>query len=292
MSAASSSTARDAATVARPVPSARGSWPLARPAPALVALAAFLLYVVTLHPGLPAGDSGELITVVATGGVAHPPGYPLYTLLGRLWLVLVPFGSAAWRMNLLSALGGPPPWGAGWWGRARAAPPPGTGRAGWAVTGPAEAALVAEVFPLGNLMARCCSGAASALDGSRRGLALVVFITALIPAHHHALLILAVPLTGVMAWRAWRDPALRPVGRQWGVGVALVGLGLLPLLHLPLAAARHPPLNWGDPETPAAFLRLLLRAEYGTFSLAPETARLTAIGTGCSTRALYATSVR
>lgn len=274
MSAASSSTARDAAPLPSPGPAA--------PAAALfAALAAFALYAVTLHPGLPAGDSGELITVVATGGVAHPPGYPLYTLLGRLWLMLVPFGSAAWRMNLLSALGQAAAVGvlALAVGRAtRSAAAGALAALAWGVTGPAwKYALVAEVFPLGNLMAALLFlGAAAALDGSRRGLALVVFITALIPAHHHALLILAVPLTGVMAWRAWRDPALRPVGRQWGVGVALVGLGLLPLLHLPLAAARHPPLNWGDPETPAAFLRLLLRAEYGTFSLAPETARLTA----------------
>ena len=95
----------DSPPSARVVPPVTGRAPAARVAPFVAALAALALYAVTVHPGLPAGDSGELITVVATGGVAHPPGYPLYTLLGRLWLVPVPFGSAAWRMNLLSALG-------------------------------------------------------------------------------------------------------------------------------------------------------------------------------------------
>lgn len=277
----SSSTARGATPVARPVPSAPGAWSPARLAPLLAALAAFTLYVVTLHPGLPAGDSGELITVVATGGVAHPPGYPLYTLLGRLWLALVRAGSVAWRMNLLSAVTQAAAVGVLALAVRRATRSAAAGvlvALTWAVTGPAwKYALVAEVFPLGNLMAALLLyGAACALEGSRRGLALVVLITALIPAHHHALLILALPAAGVMAWRAWHDPALRPAGRHGARAAGLVLLGLSPLLYLPLAAARHPPLNWGDPGTPAAFLRLLLRAEYGTFSLAPEAARLTA----------------
>ena len=35
--------------------------------------------------------------------------------------------------------------------------------------------------------------------------------------------------------------------------------------YLPLAAMRDPVPGWGDPRTPAAFLHLLLRADYGTF---------------------------
>ncbi|MBW2474999.1 MAG: DUF2723 domain-containing protein, partial [Deltaproteobacteria bacterium] len=36
-------------------------------------------------------------------GVPHPPGYPTYTLLGWLFTRL-PFGSIAWRVNLLSSV--------------------------------------------------------------------------------------------------------------------------------------------------------------------------------------------
>ena len=36
-------------------------------------------------------------------GIAHPPGYPLYTLLGWVWTHVFPFGAVAWRMSLLSA---------------------------------------------------------------------------------------------------------------------------------------------------------------------------------------------
>jgi dolichyl-phosphate-mannose-protein mannosyltransferase len=46
-----------------------------------------------------------MITVAYLLGVAHPPGYPLYTLLAKL-ASLVPFGTVAWRVNLFSALTG------------------------------------------------------------------------------------------------------------------------------------------------------------------------------------------
>ena len=36
------------------------------------------------------GDSGELVAAVATLGIPHPPGYPLYVLLGKLWTLLCP----------------------------------------------------------------------------------------------------------------------------------------------------------------------------------------------------------
>src|SRR5438477_9692102 len=64
---------------------------------------AFVLYLVTCSPTVNFTDSGELITVAWTGGIAHPPGYPLYTLIGILFVHL-PFGDPAWRMNLISAL--------------------------------------------------------------------------------------------------------------------------------------------------------------------------------------------
>src|ERR1700735_3304651 len=73
-----------------------------RAAPAIVAIT-FVVYVATLYPDMPGGDSGEIIGALATGGVIHPPGYPLYAILGRLFLH-VPHGSIAWRVNLFSAV--------------------------------------------------------------------------------------------------------------------------------------------------------------------------------------------
>jgi hypothetical protein len=65
---------------------------------------AFVLYLVTCSPTINFTDSGELITVAWTAGIAHPSGYPLYTLIGTAFSHL-PFGdNPAWRMNVLSAL--------------------------------------------------------------------------------------------------------------------------------------------------------------------------------------------
>ncbi len=65
------------------------------------------VYGLTLAPGYTwanrAADAGDLITAAYTGGVAHPPGYPTYLLLARLFQYL-PFGTLALRTNLLSAL--------------------------------------------------------------------------------------------------------------------------------------------------------------------------------------------
>ncbi|MDI6752202.1 MAG: DUF2723 domain-containing protein [bacterium] len=70
----------------------------------LVLFVSFGVYLVTLTPTIGFHDSGELITVAYTLGIAHPPGYPLYTLLGKVFCTLIPIGSIAYRMNIQSSL--------------------------------------------------------------------------------------------------------------------------------------------------------------------------------------------
>nr|XP_060475891.1 protein O-mannosyl-transferase TMEM260-like [Panthera onca] len=64
------------------------------------------VFTLTLPPSVPGGDSGELITAAHELGVAHPPGYPLFTLVAKLAIRLFPFGSVAYRVNLLCGLFG------------------------------------------------------------------------------------------------------------------------------------------------------------------------------------------
>lgn len=67
-------------------------------------LGSLALYAATLLPGVGGGDTAEFQRVGPTLGLAHVTGYPLYTLIGWLWSHLVPLGSVAWRMNMLSAI--------------------------------------------------------------------------------------------------------------------------------------------------------------------------------------------
>jgi len=70
-------------------------------------LITFGVYLFTLHPGLsPYRDSGDLAVGAATLGITHPPGYPLYVITGKVFSVLVPFGTQAYRMNVMSAFFG------------------------------------------------------------------------------------------------------------------------------------------------------------------------------------------
>ncbi|KAG5857518.1 hypothetical protein ANANG_G00020310 [Anguilla anguilla] len=78
----------------------RSTWLLTGATVACVAA----LYLPCVQRTVPGGDSGELITAACELGVAHPPGYPLFTLLSHLALVLLPFQSAAYSINLLSGL--------------------------------------------------------------------------------------------------------------------------------------------------------------------------------------------
>ncbi|MBN1122925.1 MAG: DUF2723 domain-containing protein [Anaerolineae bacterium] len=71
--------------------------------PGIVALT---VYILTLSPGLLPSDGGEFQTVAATWGAAHPPGYPLYTMLAGLFSRLIPIRTFAWRVNVFSALVG------------------------------------------------------------------------------------------------------------------------------------------------------------------------------------------
>jgi hypothetical protein len=68
-----------------------------------VFLASLLVYAWCVTPTVPYWDSGEYIATSYILGIPHPPGTPLYVLIGRLFTFL-PLGSIAVRVNLLSSL--------------------------------------------------------------------------------------------------------------------------------------------------------------------------------------------
>lgn len=65
----------------------------------------FGVYLLTMANTVSFFDSGELITGASTLGISHPPGYPLYVLVGHIF-TFSPFGNEAFRVNLLSAFFG------------------------------------------------------------------------------------------------------------------------------------------------------------------------------------------
>ena len=74
--------------------------------PAFVTILAFAVYLSTLAPDFTFGDSGEFVAASVTLGIPHPPGYPLYVTLGKLFSELPLPGGMGWRLNVMSALAG------------------------------------------------------------------------------------------------------------------------------------------------------------------------------------------
>lgn len=76
-------------------------------APLALGAGGFCLYLRTMAPSISTifDDSLEFQVVCPTLRIAHPPGYPLYTLLGWLFSRL-PWIDPAWGVNLLSAVAG------------------------------------------------------------------------------------------------------------------------------------------------------------------------------------------
>lgn len=70
----------------------------------LVSIFVLIFYILTLAPGVIASDSGELATVQYTLGIAHPTGYPLFTILGYVFSH-IPFPiRPITKLNFLTAL--------------------------------------------------------------------------------------------------------------------------------------------------------------------------------------------
>ena len=202
---------------------------------ALAFTIAFSLYLRTLYPGLNGiGDTPKFQFVGSVLGTPHPPGYPVYTLLGWLFAQL-PFGNLAWRINLLSAVSASSAVallylltrGLG----AQAAPALAASLA--FAFGPVfwSQATLAEVYALAAALLAAILLAVVSWGATRapRRLELAVFLTALAMAHHTTVA-MVVPALVAYVLATDRHRALEP--RFLLRGSVLVLLGLLPYAYV------------------------------------------------------------
>src|SRR5258706_10507964 len=64
------------------------------------------VYLYTLAPEVTLEMSGILTTAAMYGGVAHNPGFPLWTIYAWLFIKVLPFSNIAWRVAVSSAVAG------------------------------------------------------------------------------------------------------------------------------------------------------------------------------------------
>ena len=229
-----------------------------------------VVYAATLSTTVLGGDAGEFATLAGGSGVAHPPGYPLYTLLLRLW-GSVPIASPAARASFLTALMGMGAAGALFraalaWGAEPLA-------AGVAVVLWAFAPLTwslstsPEVFVLNAALCVAMVAVAGPFAPQRGALraGLLGLLAGLALSNHHSAVLMA-PI-GFYGLAVGIRESGRPA-RALGLALGAALLGLLPYALIPGQAAQPDALwVWGDFTTFEGLLHHILRADFGTLQL-------------------------
>jgi hypothetical protein len=239
-------------------------------------LLTFAFYVFGLNGSIPSyRDSGDLIAAIHTLGIAHPPGYALYILVGKLFVTLLPFGNVAYRVNVLSAFFMAATTGILYSALCRVSKR-------WLLcvpvlffaTSPAVVALarVAEMYSMAVFLAAAillCLQRESPQGNCWAALLLGLGLSV------HPTLIFLTPVfvsvylrDGVSA--SGQKMVVTPARRNALTPILYFCLGLTIFLYLPIRASQHPVVNWGDPSTWRNFWRVVTRADYGGLKLHPE----------------------
>src|SRR4051812_25719 len=249
-------------------------------AASIVSALVFLLYLLTLAPSTAMWDTSEYITAAQVLGLPHPPGNPLFVLIGRVFAILPISSSIAVRVNILAAIcsavsagvwfliteRGVVSWFVERWqrivGGALAALIGATSFTVWNQSVVNEKVYTVSLFGIALiswLMVRWCDSP----DGRKadRILVLVAYLLGLGYANHMAGMI-AAPAVGlsvlVVRWRT----ALR-----WKLLLACVAalvFGMTPFAIQPIRAAHFPALNEGEPTACRHGLKLDCTLSKGT----------------------------
>lgn len=204
------------------------------------------------------GDSGEFSLVFSSLGIAHPPGYPLYTILGRVFLILTGFLKPAFGANLLNVLiaaGVVVPLYYLFGGRKNAIAA-GILAAVWAFSPLfwSETQGV-EVYTLSLLFVAMIS--AVVLNGHEKKWYVTAYVLGL-SLGHHPMVLAVVPGVVFFMIIERRGFDLRRIL----VSISLLLLGISVYIYLPVRASVGPVANWGNPAEFPAFYAQVTAAMY------------------------------
>lgn len=228
-------------------------------APLITFLLALSVYWLTIAPDLTWAhfgvDGGELIAAATTLGVPHPPGYPTYVLLGKLFSLL-PLGTIPFRFNLFSAVS--------------------MAIAAAFVTVLSRSALSPQPSALSTPIITGLTFAFAPLVWSQAiitevyalNLACLALFLWLLLTERHAFWVgvaLGISMTTHLSSGLMLPLALWGVGRGRAPHL-LAGflLGLTPFLLLPLFALNPTPVVWGDPTTLPGWLWVITGRLYAS----------------------------
>lgn len=217
------------------------------------------------------GDSAEFSLVARTFSIAHPPGYPLYSVLSRIVDFLIPFYSTPWRVSLISSI-------------ATIITSYILFRMLTSLKIPKLIALfsatlyiflfpiwqyaeIPEVFALHNLLA--ASTTTLIYRYSKKDhifyLYLLAFLMGLSVSHHH-IFILFIPGWLYLVRSKWQTFLHKRITKKIFIfAVFSFVLGTSFYIYSIFASRHSPALDWENAKTFEGFIRLLTRSSYGVF---------------------------
>ncbi len=215
------------------------------------------------------GDGGDLVTASYLHGVAHPPGYPLYTLLGWI-LTWLPIDTISGRVTLLSTIPGiitiPLVYAISY----RLTRHSLASFIGALTLGSTYIFLllsvIPEVFSLHLLFVVIITWLLLKWTEGKdpRFWYAFCFFFGLALTHHHTILFV-VPGWLYTVYRISKTNRIHMNHTNYLISGLIFVLGLLPYSYVYFAARMNPAINWEDPQTISGFIRLITRAIYGTF---------------------------
>ncbi|OGA54036.1 MAG: hypothetical protein A3G25_11820 [Betaproteobacteria bacterium RIFCSPLOWO2_12_FULL_63_13] len=221
----------------------------------LVSAALFVLYAITAPRTVAEEDDGLFVLSSYFLGIEHPPGYPLFTIVGHLFTYL-PLGSVAYRVHLASAMFGGLTCAAAW--LCARALLPGRMPAYVAALGLGlspvfwSQAIIAEVYTLNTffflslvfLGLQACppAGGDPGEPRSARLLAWIALVFGLSLSNHYPLMLLVAPAFVLLLW-----PLRAELLKRLWLLVLLVVLGLLPYVWLVYRSWAALPISFYGP---------------------------------------------
>jgi len=236
-----------------------------------VFLIPFGVYLYTLCPTISTyADAGEYPTMAFISGFGHPPGYPLFILILKLFQLL-PFGNPAYQANLANAFLASSAvlifflllknltknsWIAFISSMILA-----FSKIFW------KNAIVSEVFSLTSLFTISIFFIFTLWLQTKKKKFFYWFLIAagFGLAHHQAVILIG--LVPLFVWffiaKMWRGLRIK----DYLLALPLLLIGYLPYIYIFIVAHRIPLMNWDNPQTLYGLFRLVTRASYGTFVL-------------------------
>ena len=235
----------------------------------------FAAYIGSLSTTIAGGDSGEIVAEGCHLGTAHPPGYPLITMIINVISRIDTLGSVAYRVNIFCAAC--TVLAAVFLGKTVQLLHPSKSAVGAIIAmgmfsfSPLiwQYAITAEVFPLNTMFAALILYLVVLFSKSNTNIAIAyagAFICGLALCNQHTIVLFEVPLIVWMLFLLRSYITANPSTFLF-LSVSFIA-GLLPYAYLPIASVYSPkPGSWGQVDTLSGFLHHILRKDYGTFQL-------------------------